>query len=767
MGALPQSAPSRIRPPPERIPPVSALLVSRLKTAAAAVVLSATAVLPIATAQSAHAATRVDNPYVGAGVYVNPEWSSKAAAEPGGSAVSNQPTAVWLDRIAAINGASGSMGLRAHLDAAVQQAAGKPYVFQVVIYDLPGRDCAALASNGELGPTELPRYKSEFIDPIAAILADPAYANLRIVTTIEIDSLPNLVTNAGGTATATPACDTMKANGNYVNGVGYALAKLGAIPNVYNYVDAGHHGWLGWDSNLQPAIDMLKQAATASGSTVNNVQGFIVNTANYSALHEPNFTIDDTVNGTSVRQSKWVDWNRYVDEASYAKAWRDKAIASGFNSNIGMLIDTSRNGWGGANRPAGPGPKTTVDAYIEGGRIDRRFQAGNWCNQSGAGLGERPKAAPEAGIAAYVWVKPPGESDGASSAIANDEGKGFDRMCDPTYTGNARNNNNMSGALANAPVAGHWFSAQFQELLKNAYPALGGGTSDTTAPSVPTGLAGTATSSSVALTWAASTDNVGVTGYDIYRGGVLVGSSTGTSFTSTGLTASTAYSFTVRAKDAAGNVSAASAALSVTTTSGGTTDTTAPSVPTGLAGTATSSSVALTWAASTDNVGVTGYDIYRGGVLVGSSTGTSFTNTGLTASTAYSYTVRAKDAAGNVSAASTALVVTTSSNGGGGSTGCAATYKISSDWGAGFNADVTVTNTGTAATKGWKVTWTFPGNQQITNLWNGVLTQSGQSVSVVNQGYNGAIGAGASASFGFGANYSGANGVPTLTCTAS
>jgi cellulose 1,4-beta-cellobiosidase len=655
---------------------VSAQLVGRLRTAAAAVALTATAIMPIAFANQAQAAAKVDNPYVGAGVYVNPEWSALAAAEPGGSAVSNQPTAVWLDRIAAINGSSTSMGLRAHLNAAVAQSAGKPYVVQIVVYDLPGRDCAALASNGELGPTDLPRYKTEFIDPIAAILADPAYANLRIVTTIEIDSLPNLITNAGGTATATANCDVMKANGNYVNGVGYALNKLGAISNVYNYVDAGHHGWLGWDSNLQPTIDLLKTAATSSGSTVANVHGFVVNTANYSALKEPYFTIDDTIGGQSIRgTSKWVDWNRYVDEQSYAVAFRQKAAASGFDSNIGMLIDTSRNGWGGANRPTGPGPTTSGDAYVNGGRIDRRFQAGNWCNQSGAGLGERPTAAPAAGIDAYVWVKPPGESDGASKAIANDQGKGFDRMCDPTYTGNVRNGNHMSGALPDAPLAGTWFSAQFQELLKNAYPAI---------------------------------------------------------------------------------------------TTGGTTDTVAPTAPSGLVSTGnTSSSVSLSWTASTDNVGVTGYDVYRGATKVGSTTGaTTYTDSGLTAATAYSYTVKARDLAGNVSAASNSVSVTTA-NGGTGGAGCTATYTISSDWGAGFNADVTVKNTGTTASSHWKVTWNFGGNQQVTNLWNGVKTQTGAAVSVTDAGYNGGLGAGATTSFGFGGSYSGTNAVPTLTCTTS
>ncbi|MGI5429781.1 glycoside hydrolase family 6 protein [Streptomyces sp. CA-179760] len=415
---------------------------------------------------------RVDNPYAGAKVYVNPEWSAKAAAEPGGSRVSSQPTGVWLDRIAAINGAGGKMGLRAHLDEALRQKGSGELVVQLVIYNLPGRDCAALASNGELGPTEIDRYKTEYIDPIKAILADSKYASLRVVTTVEIDSLPNLVTNTGSRPTATPQCDVMKANGNYVKGVGYALNKLGDVPNVYNYVDAGHHGWIGWDDNFGASATLFKEAASAEGATVGDVHGFITNTANYSALKENNFTINDNVAGKSVRESKWVDWNRYVDEQGFAQGFRNQLVSAGFPSSIGMLIDTSRNGWGGSARPSGPGAQTSVDTYVDGGRYDRRIHVGNWCNQSGAGLGERPKASPAAGIDAYVWMKPPGESDGASKEIANDEGKGFDRMCDPTYTGNPRNGNNLSGSLPDAPLSGHWFSAQFRQLMQNAYPPL-------------------------------------------------------------------------------------------------------------------------------------------------------------------------------------------------------------------------------------------------------------------------------------------------------
>ncbi|EFM12166.1 glycoside hydrolase family 18 [Paenibacillus curdlanolyticus YK9] len=190
-------------------------------------------------------------------------------------------------------------------------------------------------------------------------------------------------------------------------------------------------------------------------------------------------------------------------------------------------------------------------------------------------------------------------------------------------------------------------------------PVAGGG--DVTPPSVPTNLRVTATtSSSIALAWNASTDNVAVTGYDVYRGSTLVGSTaSGTlAFTNTGLSANTSYSFTVKAKDAAGNQSAASAAVSATTLTS--TDVTAPSAPTNLHSTSTTStSVSLAWNASTDNVGVTSYDVYRGSTLAASVSGTTAVVSGLSASTTYSFTVKAKDAAGNQSAASSALSVTT------------------------------------------------------------------------------------------------------------
>lgn len=414
----------------------------------------------------------VENPYAGATGYVNPDWAAKAAAEPGGDAVADISTGVWLDRIAAIEGTASARGLRAHLEEALRQDAAngsKPLTIQFVIYNLPNRDCSALASNGELliAQNGLNRYKTEYIDPIAAIMAEPRYAALRISTVIEIDSLPNLITNLN-----VPKCQEAKTSGAYVDGVRYALNKLHAIKNVYTYIDAGHHGWLGWDTNFGPSADLFTSTVSGTTAGFDSVDGFITNTANYSALKEPHFTINTSVNGTTVRQSRWVDWNFYVDELSYAQAFRTLLIQKGFKPGLGMLIDTSRNGWGGTARPAAPSTSTDVNTFVNQSRVDRRIHAGNWCNQSGAGLGERPQASPAAGLDAYVWIKPPGESDGASKLIPNDEGKGFDRMCDPTYTGNERNGNNLTGSLADAPLSGQWFSAQFRELLRNAYPAL-------------------------------------------------------------------------------------------------------------------------------------------------------------------------------------------------------------------------------------------------------------------------------------------------------
>lgn len=180
---------------------------------------------------------------------------------------------------------------------------------------------------------------------------------------------------------------------------------------------------------------------------------------------------------------------------------------------------------------------------------------------------------------------------------------------------------------------------------------------DGTPPSTPAGLGSSSVSGTgFTLSWNASSDNVGVSLYEVFRGGTSLGGTGSTSLVLSGLTQGTAYSMTVRAKDAAGNWSPLSAALPVTTT-----DTQAPSTPAGLAaGSVTATGFTLSWTASSDNLGVTAYEVMKGATSLGTTGSLSLAVTGLTQGTAYSLTVRARDAAGNWSAWSTALVVTTS-----------------------------------------------------------------------------------------------------------
>jgi len=197
-----------------------------------------------------------------------------------------------------------------------------------------------------------------------------------------------------------------------------------------------------------------------------------------------------------------------------------------------------------------------------------------------------------------------------------------------------------------------------------------GGSSDTTPPTAPTNVtAGSITSSGATLSWTASTDNVGVTGYKIYNGSTLLASPTSTSSNIGGLSAGTAYTLTVKATDAAGNLSAGTNVSFTTTAASDTTPSTAPTNV--IAGSITSSGATLSWTASTDNVGVTGYRIYNGSTLLSSPTSTSANVSNLTASTTYTLTVKAIDAAGNLSGG-TNVSFTTSGSGGG--PNCAAAY---------------------------------------------------------------------------------------------
>ncbi|MGI5268413.1 PQQ-dependent sugar dehydrogenase [Nonomuraea sp. CA-218870] len=196
-------------------------------------------------------------------------------------------------------------------------------------------------------------------------------------------------------------------------------------------------------------------------------------------------------------------------------------------------------------------------------------------------------------------------------------------------------------------------------------------------------------------------------------------------------------------------------------TGGDITPPTAPGNPTATGTTATATT--LTWAASTDDTGVTGYDVLRapgssGGSFdrVGTSATTTFTATGLTPQSTYRFQVRARDAAGNLSLVSGTVTVTTAP--GDATGGCTAVATVQTQWATGYVVQpVTVTNTGTSPVTGWRVTVTLPAGHQITGSWNA----AGSGAVFENAPYNGALAPGQSTTFGFQASRPDGTGVPT------
>ena len=354
-----------------------------------------------------------DNPFAGARFYVNPEYVAKiestVASAPAQAErlrrVEAFPTAIWLDSVAKARRASH------YLDEAMalEKQSAQPVVTVFVLYDLPGRDCAATASGGELpiGAGES-RYKTEFIDPIAAQFRD--HPSARIAILLEPDSLGNLATNL-----SVPRCAA--AEQAYRRSIAYAVRTL-SMPHVSIYLDAAHAGWLGWDRNRTRIAHIFKEVLDEAGG-VGLIRGFATNVSNYNTLSDGD--------GKRLEPS-----DPCPDELTYVDKLSGSLAEAGITGK-GFVIDTSRDGRGGI-----------------------RAKWGVWCNAKGAGLGERPRASPAPGVDAYFWVKPPGESDGASEPSA----PGFDAAC------------STPDSAPGAPHAGEWFTPYFLDLVANANPAI-------------------------------------------------------------------------------------------------------------------------------------------------------------------------------------------------------------------------------------------------------------------------------------------------------
>ena len=356
------------------------------------------------------------NPFAGAHFYVDPSYVAKVESsvkEYSADAellkkVTTVSTAVWLDSIKSVPTVSKA------LDAALaqQKKLGQPVVTVFAVYDLPERDCAAVASNGELTIANggEKRYAKDFIDKIAA--AFKAHPKQRIVAILEPDSLANIATNLSVAKCA--AAEQL-----YRHSVAYAIKTL-AMPGVSLYLDAAHAGWLGWSKNREKISKIFSDVLADAGGA-DKIRGFATNVSNYDTL-------------TAGDLAKLEPSDPCTDELTYVKIL-DASLTEAGITGKGFIIDTSRNGRSGI-----------------------RTKSGSWCNVKGAGLGERPKAAPEPLVDAYYWVKPPGDADGSS---------------DPTKPGYDENCGAKSpDATPGAPRAGAWFGGYFRDLAKNANPPL-------------------------------------------------------------------------------------------------------------------------------------------------------------------------------------------------------------------------------------------------------------------------------------------------------
>ncbi|GFG08082.1 hypothetical protein CNMCM6936_008351 [Aspergillus lentulus] len=355
------------------------------------------------------------NPFEGYQLYVNPYYASEVEnlAIPSltgslvakASAVAKVPSFVWMDTSAKVS----KMGEYLKDIKAMNDAGASPPIAGIfVVYNLPDRDCAALASNGELVIADggVEKYKA-YIDSIREHIDN--YPDTQIILVIEPDSLANLVTN-----TAVPKC--ANAHDAYLECTNYALTKLSA-PNVAMYLDAGHAGWLGWPANIGPAAQ-LYASVYKNASSPASVRGLVTNVANYNAF-------------VATTCPSYTQGNAVCDEKSYINSFAPQLASAGFDAHF--IVDTGRNG----KQPTG------------------QLAWGDWCNVIGTGFGVRPTT--DTGdklVDAFVWVKPGGESDGTSDTSA----KRYDAKC------------GLEDALKPAPEAGSWFQAYFEQLLRNANP---------------------------------------------------------------------------------------------------------------------------------------------------------------------------------------------------------------------------------------------------------------------------------------------------------
>lgn len=367
------------------------------------------------SAPSSTSTAAAGNPFEGYEIFASPYYAAEVAAAAANitdstlagkaASVANIPTFTWFDQVAKVP----TLGTYLANATALQTSSGNKQIVPIVVYDLPDRDCAASASNGEFSIADNgeANYK-DYIDQLVAQIKQ--YPDVRVVAVIEPDSLANLVTNLSVEKCA-------NAQTTYLACVNYAIEQLATV-NVYMYLDAGHAGWLGWPANLSPAATLFTQVYQNAGSSP-FVRGLATNVANYNALVAS--SPDPITQG-----------NPNYDESLYINALAPVIHSAGFPAQF--IVDQGR-----------------------AGVQNIRAAWGDWCNVKGAGFGTQPTTdTGDSLIDAIVWVKPGGECDGTS----NSSSPRYDPHC------------SLSDATVPAPEAGTWFQTYFETLVSAANPAL-------------------------------------------------------------------------------------------------------------------------------------------------------------------------------------------------------------------------------------------------------------------------------------------------------
>lgn len=371
----------------------------------------------------------------------------------------------------------------------------------LIVYDLPNRDCAALASNGEICCNQnteclttctqtcqlqsvecndgLTEYKNDYIDELYDLLNDSKYEYIQKILIIEPDSLPNIPTNRGFYG-----CSSITTE-HYLKGIKYTLEQLSKLPNNYLYLDIGHEGWLGWCNNLyQNDYNFIQYVLVFLKEQIPHIRGFATNVANYQnlgiACDYPFFEMNEITDFCSYYNQYLVGYckqnteetccydpcgflemyNPANNELNYVQLFRHaieysiyQDIIPKFKTESGLpqfIIDTSRNG--------------QKNSYSI---IDDKSDCATWCNIRGGHIGIFPTIDTDLPyIDAYFWLKTPGESDGC----INPENQGTciagNYQCS-RYDANCGTHYDNIGYLENEPCppeAGEWFDYQFIRL---------------------------------------------------------------------------------------------------------------------------------------------------------------------------------------------------------------------------------------------------------------------------------------------------------------